>query len=64
MESFNTDWMKKYRGASACALRPTSTSQVAALLAHCNSRRLAVCPQVCVSQCGTRFTTGTPSAAR
>jgi FAD/FMN-containing dehydrogenase len=37
--------MRKYHGSSRLALRPTSTSQVSQILAHCNARRLAVVPQ-------------------
>jgi FAD/FMN-containing dehydrogenase len=37
--------MGKYQGASRVALKPKSTEQAAALLRHCNERRLAVVPQ-------------------
>ena len=45
LEPFNTDWMGKYRGQSALALRPGSTREVSEILAHCHARRLAVVPQ-------------------
>ncbi|CAN0317560.1 unnamed protein product, partial [Ectocarpus sp. 13 AM-2016] len=45
LESFNTDWMKKYRGASPAAVLPSNTDQVSRLLRHCNERRIAVVPQ-------------------
>jgi FAD/FMN-containing dehydrogenase len=45
LEAFNVDWMGKYRGASRVALKPKTTAQVAAVLAHCNARHLAVVPQ-------------------
>ena len=45
LEKYNVDWMSKYRGHSRLALRPASTSEVSAILAHCNNRRLAVVPQ-------------------
>jgi len=31
-------------------LKPKSTEEVSKILAHCNQRRLAVCPQVSVTQ--------------
>ena len=37
--------MGKYHGAARVALRPRSTAQVSAVLAHCSARRLAVVPQ-------------------
>ena len=37
--------MGKYEGASRVALKPKTTEQTAALLRHCNERRLAVVPQ-------------------
>ena len=45
LEPFNTDWMGKYRGQSALALRPGSTQEVSRILAHCHARRLPVVPQ-------------------
>ena len=42
LEPFNTDWMGKYRGQSALALRPGSTQEVSRILAHCHARRLPV----------------------
>lgn len=41
----HSDWLHKYHGTSRLALRPTTTQQVASLLAHCAGRRLAVVPQ-------------------
>lgn len=37
--------MGKYKGYGPVALKPRSTEQVAAVLRHCNQRRLAVVPQ-------------------
>jgi len=45
LEFHNNDWMKQYRGNSRVVLKPKSTSEVANILKHCNSRRLAVVPQ-------------------
>jgi len=45
LEQYNTDWMRKYRGNSKLALRPSSTAEVSAILAHCNERRIPVVPQ-------------------
>ena len=42
---YNLDWMKQYEGRSACVLRPGSTAEVAAVLAHCSARRIPVVPQ-------------------
>ena len=44
--------MGKYRGASRVALKPHSTEQAAAVLHHCNERRLAVVPQASCCCCG------------
>lgn len=41
----SVDWMRQYRGAASVLLRPTTTEQVSAVLAHCHARRLAVVPQ-------------------
>ena len=45
LAAYNEDWLHKYTGASRVALKPKTTAQVAALLSHCNARRLAVVPQ-------------------
>jgi len=45
LEAFNTDWMGTVRGQAEVVLRPRTTEEVAAVLAHCGRRRLAVCPQ-------------------
>lgn len=45
LESFNTDWMKKYHGAAPAAIVPGNTEEVSRLLRHCNERRIAVVPQ-------------------
>ena len=45
LAAYNEDWIKKYRGASRVALKPKTTAQVSAVIAHCNERRLAVVPQ-------------------
>ncbi|XP_063379361.1 D-2-hydroxyglutarate dehydrogenase, mitochondrial [Cydia fagiglandana] len=42
---FNIDWIKNCRGQSKVVLKPKSTQQVSQILAYCNERRLAVCPQ-------------------
>ncbi|EFN52862.1 hypothetical protein CHLNCDRAFT_26350 [Chlorella variabilis] len=38
---FNKDWMGKYEGAARVALKPKTREQAAAVLRHCNERRLA-----------------------
>jgi D-lactate dehydrogenase (cytochrome) len=43
--SFNTDFMRWYKGNAGCVLLPTSAEQVSALLKYCQARRLAVVPQ-------------------
>ena len=43
--TYNKDWMGLYEGHSTCILRPESTSEVASILSHCNSRMLGVVPQ-------------------
>jgi D-2-hydroxyglutarate dehydrogenase len=41
----NEDWTRAYRGRSRVLLLPRTTSQVAAIVRHCNDRNLAVVPQ-------------------
>ena len=43
--SYNTDWTGAFVGRSRLVLRPATTQQASAALAHLNSRRLAVVPQ-------------------
>ena len=45
LDGYNTDWLRTVRGESKVALRPKSTAEVSEILAHCNRRRIAVCPQ-------------------
>ena len=40
------DWIGKYEGKSEVLLQPRSVSEVSAILQHCNTRKLAVVPQV------------------
>ncbi|KAL4854460.1 D-2-hydroxyglutarate dehydrogenase [Chlorella vulgaris] len=42
LQPFNEDWLGKYKGSTRVALKPKTTEQAAAILRHCNSRRLAV----------------------
>ncbi len=45
IESYNLDWMKKYRGHTKLVLRPKSTEEVSKVLKYCNENSLAVVPQ-------------------
>lgn len=42
---FNIDWIKNCRGQSKVVLKPKSTKEVSQILAYCNEKKLAVCPQ-------------------
>ncbi|KAJ8918438.1 hypothetical protein NQ315_008135 [Exocentrus adspersus] len=44
-EAYNVDWIKNVRGYSRCVLKPKTTEEVSGILAFCNERRIAVCPQ-------------------
>src|SRR3546814_9632144 len=57
---FNIDWMKKYKGRSRLALKPTTTFQVSQILAHCNQHRFVRSAErrvgkECVSTCRSRW---------
>eukprot|EP01138_Halocafeteria_seosinensis_P011454 gb/GECG01011699.1/.p1 GENE.gb/GECG01011699.1/~~gb/GECG01011699.1/.p1 ORF type:complete len:534 (+),score=57.20 gb/GECG01011699.1/:1-1602(+) len=45
MESYNTDWMRKYQGYSPLVLVPKSTEQVSQILKYCNDNVINVVPQ-------------------
>lgn len=45
IESFNSDWMRKYRGHAKLVLKPQSTEEVSKILKYCNDNMLAVVPQ-------------------
>ncbi|KAI5780784.1 hypothetical protein EDC01DRAFT_718635 [Geopyxis carbonaria] len=45
LESFNSDWMRKYRGQSRLVLKPRSTEELSKIMKYCNQRKLAVVPQ-------------------
>ncbi|UYV82982.1 D2HGDH [Cordylochernes scorpioides] len=45
LEGPNTDWLKSCRGKSSLLLRPKTTEEVSKILAYCNEKHLAVCPQ-------------------
>ncbi|MET0908264.1 MAG: FAD-binding oxidoreductase [Ilumatobacteraceae bacterium] len=42
---FETDWTGRYVGRSTAVVRPGSTDEVAAVLAHCNDAGIVVVPQ-------------------
>jgi len=45
IETFNRDWMKKYRGHTKLVLRPKNTEEVSKILKYCSKNKLAVVPQ-------------------
>ena len=45
IESYNADWMRKYRGHCQLVLKPASTDEVSKVLKYCNDNQLAVVPQ-------------------
>lgn len=44
-ETYNEDWMHKYKGQSKLVLRPGTAEEVSSVLKYCNEQRLAVVPQ-------------------
>lgn len=44
LERYNVDWLRQHRGAARVVVRPRDTAGVAAALALCHARRLAVVP--------------------
>jgi FAD/FMN-containing dehydrogenase len=45
LESYNTDWIKKYHGKSHLVLKPKSKKEISQILKYCNDQNLAVVPQ-------------------
>ena len=45
LESFNSDWMRKYRGHTKLVVKPGTTAEVSKILKYCNDHMLAVVPQ-------------------
>jgi hypothetical protein len=45
LDTYNNDWMTKYKGKSQCVLKPRSTQEVSDILKWCYERRIAVVPQ-------------------
>jgi len=45
LQTYNTDWLKKYIGRSKLALKPNTTKKVSQILKYCNDRRLPIVPQ-------------------
>ncbi|KAG8529822.1 uncharacterized protein KY384_005303 [Bacidia gigantensis] len=45
LETYNSDWMRKYKGHTQVVVKPSSTEQVSKILKYCNDNMLAVVPQ-------------------
>ncbi|XP_037903422.1 D-2-hydroxyglutarate dehydrogenase, mitochondrial isoform X2 [Hermetia illucens] len=45
LSGYNSDFWKSAKGDGRLVLKPKSTEEVSAILAYCNERKLAVCPQ-------------------
>ena len=45
IEPFNSDWMRKYKGHTTVALRPSSTAEISKILSYCNQNSIPVVPQ-------------------
>ena len=45
LESYNSDWMRKYKGHTKLVVKPSSTEEVSKVLKYCNDNLLAVVPQ-------------------
>ncbi|KAI1726728.1 FAD binding domain-containing protein [Ditylenchus destructor] len=45
LDEYNVDFMKWYKGSSACVLTPENEAQISAILSRCNHENLAVVPQ-------------------
>ncbi|KAJ3021189.1 hypothetical protein HKX48_009023 [Thoreauomyces humboldtii] len=45
LEPFNQDWMRRYKGRTGVVLRPTTATEVSAVMKYCNDNHIAVVPQ-------------------
>ena len=45
MSGYNSDWLGIVRGESKVVLKPKTTAELSAIVAHCYERNLAICPQ-------------------
>ena|SRR5258708_4524082 len=45
LDSYNIDWLGRYRGRSTTVLKPKTTQEVSDILKWCNEKRLGVVPQ-------------------
>jgi (R)-2-hydroxyglutarate---pyruvate transhydrogenase len=45
LETYNTDWMNKYKGRSTTVLKPKTTEEVSKILKYCWEKRIPVVPQ-------------------
>ena len=45
LDSYNIDWMNKYKGSSECVLLPSTTEEVSDILRYCNHHHLSIVPQ-------------------
>ncbi len=45
LDSYNTDWMGKYKGSATTVVRPRSTQEVSKVLKYCSEKKIPVVPQ-------------------
>ena len=45
LSAYTTDWMRRYTGTARCAVRPGSTSEVAAIVRTCANAGVPIVPQ-------------------
>ena len=45
LDSYNIDWLKKYKGMSQLVLLPKTTQELSSILKYCNENKIAVCLQ-------------------
>jgi FAD/FMN-containing dehydrogenase len=45
IESYNSDWMRKFRGHTQLVLKPSNKEELSKIMKYCNDNMLAVVPQ-------------------